>query len=145
MLPRWHILFGAIFTFIIWYFSPGIRFEYLALIFFSSVLIDFDHYVNAAMKTKRIYFGSVFDYHKNMGIQQEKERLSGIRKRGDFHLFHTIEFHVLIAILGTLWNPFFYVFLGMTFHSLLDLFYLLHSDYFYRREYFLFNWLMKKF
>lgn len=145
MLPRWHILWGAVFTLIIWYFAPGINPGYLALIFLSSILIDFDHYVNASVKNKSLHLWSAFEYYKKMAIQQKKERSRGIRKRGDFHLFHTIEFHLLIGAIGLYSTPFFYIFIGMVFHSLLDLFYLINKDYLYRREYFLFNWLAKKF
>lgn len=144
MLPRWHILFGAIFTLLIWYFAPGLNWIYLALVFLSSVLIDLDHYISAAIKTKKWDLESALIYHKNLGIKEEKERARGIRKKADFHLFHTIEFHILIALIGIFWAPFFYIFIGLAYHSLLDLFYLIGKDYLYRREYFFFNWLGKK-
>ncbi len=144
MLPKWHIFFGAIFTLLIWYFAPGLNWIYLTLIFLSSVLIDLDHYISAGMKTKKWDLGSAFSYHKKLGIIAEKERAKGIRKKRDFHFFHTIEFHILTALIGIFWMPFFYVFVGMTFHSLLDLFDLVSNDYLYRREYFFFNWLRKK-
>src|SRR3989338_5268779 len=145
MLPRYHILLGALLTFFIWYFAPGLSWKYLSLIFAASVLIDFDHYVNAAMKTKKLSLGSAFNYHKSLGVLQAVEKSRGIRKNGDFHLFHTIEFHVVIALLGIFSMSFFYIFVGMAYHSLLDLFYLINKDYLYRREYFFFNWLAKKF
>jgi len=145
MLPRYHILLGALLTFFIWYFAPGLSWKYLSLIFAASVLIDFDHYVNAAMKTKKLSLGSAFNYHKSLGVLQAVEKSRGIRKKGDFHLFHTIEFHVVIALLGIFSMSFFYIFVGMAYHSLLDLFYLINKDYLYRREYFFFNWLAKKF
>lgn len=144
MLPRWHILFGAIFAFIIWLYAPETPYLYLGLIFFASFIIDLDHYICGAIRTKTFNFGKIFHYHNEMGIKQHKEREKGIRRRGDFHLFHTVEFHILIALFSFFSISFFYFFIGMTFHSLLDLFYLIHHDFLYRREYFFFNWLKNK-
>lgn len=145
MLPRWHILFGALFTFIIWLYAPETIYLYLGLIFIASFMIDLDHYICGAMKKGTLHLGEIFQYHKDQGIKQHKEREKGIRRRGDFHFFHTIEFHVLIALLGIFFLPFFYIFIGMAFHSLLDLFWLMRHDFLYRREYFFFNWLKEKF
>jgi hypothetical protein len=145
MLPRWHIFWGAIFALIIWIFAPGISYFYLALVFFASFLIDFDHYVNAVHKTRKVSLFHAFDYHKKLSAKEDSEKKKGIRKKGDFHLFHTIEFHVLVAALGFLWTPFFFIFLGMVFHSLLDLMSLLYYDKFYVREYFFFSWTRKFF
>ena len=143
MLPRWHIFFGAIFTIIIWIAAPQTNLIYIALIFLSSFLIDFDHYLNVAIKTRKVRLKHALEYHKHLGKIEESENKKGLRKRGDFHIFHTIEFHLLIAILAFLWTPFFYIFIGMIFHSLLDLFWLLLHDRFYRREFFFFNWVIK--
>ncbi len=144
MLPRWHIILGAVFTFFMWIFAPQIGFVNILLIFIASFMIDLDHYICGAMKTGKLHIGKIFDYHKDVGIKQHEERRRGIRRRGDFHLFHTLEFHVFIALLGILFLPFFYIFIGMAFHSLLDLFWLLKNDFFYRREYFFFNWIRDK-
>jgi hypothetical protein len=97
------------------------------------------------MRTKGLNLRHIFDYHKKMSKIQRAERDKGIRKRGDFHLFHTIEFHLLVALIGLFWTPFFYIFIGLVFHSLLDLFYLMNKDYVYRREYFFSRWVSKRF
>lgn len=144
MLPRWHIFWGAIFSLFIWEFVGEIKYEYTLLIFLSSIFIDLDHYINAVIKNKNLHLGRAFDYHKDMAKIQEGERKKGIRKKGDFHLFHTIEFHLFIALIGIFWTPFFYIFIGMVFHSFLDFFYLINKDYLYRREYFFFKWISDK-
>ena len=146
MLPRWHIIFGALFALFIWYTSPFIGIFNITLIFLASFLIDFDHYVVFFMKTGKLSLWHAFDYHKKRQIKEEAEIRRGIRRKGDdFHLFHTIEFHVLIGFLGILWTPFLYIFIGMVFHSLLDLIDGLYYGKLHRREYFFFNWLRKKF
>ncbi len=143
MLPRWHILFGFIFTLVIWYFAPNISLFYLLLVFLSSFLIDFDHYICAVKKNGNFNIFHAFKYHEEQRNLEEKEKRRGTRKKGDFHLFHTVEFHVMIGILGIFISPFFYIFIGMVFHSLLDLIWLLKEDRFYRREYFLINWVKR--
>ncbi|MEK6933318.1 MAG: hypothetical protein AABW75_00405 [Nanoarchaeota archaeon] len=145
MLPRWHILFGAIFTFLIWLYAPETSYLYLGLVFFASFIIDLDHYICGMMRTGTLHLGEIFKYHSEMGQIQHKEREKGIRRKGDFHLFHTIEFHVLVAFLGIFFTPLFYFFIGMTFHSLLDVIWLMRHDFLYRREYFFFNWLKERF
>lgn len=145
MLPKWHILLGAAFTTLVWIFIPNMPISYLTIIFLSSFLIDFDHYVNAAYKNKHFGLKKAIDYHKELQKQEEEEIKKGIKKKSDFHLFHTIEFHTFIGFLGLLWSGFFFMFVGMLFHSLLDVASLLFAGRFHRREYFFFNWARKGF
>ncbi|MEK6892757.1 MAG: hypothetical protein AABX07_01000 [Nanoarchaeota archaeon] len=142
MLPKWHIFYGALFTLFLWIIAPTIKIIDLALIFLASFLIDIDHYLCAVFDTKKMSLKNALNYYEEIKIRTTEERRKGIRKKGNFHLFHTIEFHVLIAMLGIFWLPFLYVFIGMVFHSLLDLFYMSKRDYLYHREFFFVNWLM---
>jgi hypothetical protein len=144
MFPKWHILFGAIFTVLTWFFIPTIPPAYLALIFLASFLIDSDHYANAVLKNKSPSLKKAFEYHKIKRQEEVKEIAGGIRRKGDFHLFHTIEFHAVIGFLGLIWSGFFFIFVGMLFHSLLDVSSLLFTGVFHRREFFFFNWIRKK-
>lgn len=144
MLPRWHIVWGAVFTLLIWIVNPETPYVYLGLLFLASFLIDFDHYLSSVIKTGKIGLIHSLEYHRKMQITEEKERKKGIREKGDFHLFHTVEFLALVGFLGLAWTGFFYIFVGMMFHSLLDVIWLLKNDFFYRREYFFFNWIGKK-
>jgi len=144
MLPRWHIILGEIFTLFIWIFIPKISLLNLALIFFSSFLIDFDHYIASGLKSQKWKLSDSFEYHRLAQIQQAQDIEQGIKKKGDFHFFHTLEFHGLVGILGIFIPLFFYIFLGMIFHSMLDIIDLLRTRAFHRREYFFFNWTRKK-
>jgi hypothetical protein len=144
MLPRWHVLWGAVFTALLYFFVPGISYWYLGLVFFASVFIDFDHYAVSCMKSGGLSLGKSFEYHRKLDRKGAAERKRGVRKKGDFHFFHTVEFHVLVGLLGVLWLPLFYVFIGMVFHSLLDVLYLANRDYLYRRDYFFTHWLLRK-
>ena len=146
MLPKWHILSGALFTILIWAIAPKISWVYLSLIFFASFLIDFDHYINAVLKTGKLSLIKAFEYHKKREKElDEYERKYRKKVKGDFHLFHTLEFHLLVGIAGIFFLPLFYLFIGMVFHSLLDLVGLAKAGKLHRREYFLFNSLRRKF
>ena len=145
MRGRWHILLGAIFTLVIWILSPNINQLYLAVILLASFLIDVDHYITYFLKTGNPGFISFFIYHKKKEIETKALIKKGIRKKGDFHLFHTIEFHLLIGLLSFAFPIFFYIFIAMVFHSLLDVIDLLRRGVFHRREYFFFKWLRNQF
>jgi hypothetical protein len=141
MLPKWHILFGAIFTGILYFISPEINPLYLALVFLASFLIDVDHYIQGVRKTGTWNLKRVFDYHIEENKKAERDLKKGIRKKADFHFFHTLEFHILIGLLSFVWVGFFYIFIGLVFHSLFDLYDGLKKGWLYRREFFFFNWL----
>lgn len=143
MLPRYHILLGALFALLLWIIFPSISLHYLLIVFLASIFIDIDHYLCALNKTGKLGLFSAFDYHKKQGIEHLKEHNKGIRNKGDFHIFHTIEFHLLILVLGIFWPAFFFIFIGMLFHSFLDIAYLSRYDFLYRREFLLANWLKK--
>ena len=140
MLPRWHIFFGAIFTFIIWISAPQTPIIFLLLMFSSSFLIDFDHYIVSVRQTKKLSLKNSFEYHKEELKKEDRDIARGIRRKGDFHIFHTVEFHALVGVLAIFFSPFLYIFMGMVFHSLLDVFSLVKSGKFHRREYFFFEW-----
>jgi len=144
MLPRWHIFWGLIFTGIIWLSSPSIEYYYLIILFLSTVLLDIDHYINAAYKEKNLSLRKAFSYYSRLNKRIKFQELKGIRKKEDFHPLHTVEFHLVIAILAYFFTPFIFVFLGIVFHSLLDLFSLIYRRRIYLREYFLIFWIYKK-
>lgn len=143
MLPRWHILLSFLLTFLFFVIFPNTNMIFLALLFLSSFLIDFDHYLVFVLKKKKFSLLKAFDYHEEAGKIEIKEYSSGIRRKGDFHLFHTLEFNIIIFALGFLWEGFFYVFGGIIFHSISDIIYLIYQRRFYRREFFLTNWIKK--
>ena len=51
MLPKWHILFGAIFSMLV-YFIFNINLFQVSLIFLASIFIDFDHYLFYVFRKK---------------------------------------------------------------------------------------------
>ncbi len=144
MLPKTHIILGALFTVVLYLIFPLIPLYGLLLVFLSSFLIDFDHYLSAVKETHSLSLRKAFSYHTNQGRIASIDKKRGIRKKGDFHIFHTLEFILLVLILSFIWNPFIYIFTGMIFHSILDIIYLINNDLIYRREFFLSSYLKNK-
>ena len=144
MLPKWHIFYGLIFAVILKTIYPSIDYIDLGIFFLASFLIDTDHYISATIRTKRINFMHNYNYQLKEGEKRANKLKKGIKEKEPFHLFHTIEFHILIAILGLFWNPFLFIFIGMVFHSLLDLGFMMYHNILFMREFFFFNWLGEK-
>lgn len=131
-------------TFVLWILSPEAPIYFLALFFLASFLIDFDHYAFSGLKTGKWNLRDSFDYHNEIIKKQNKEIKKGIKRKGDFHLFHTLEFHLFVGFLGLVWFGFFYVFAGMVFHSLLDIFSMISTGTLHTREYFMTSWIRKR-
>ena len=144
MFPRGHILYGLIFSFLFWALFPVVAWYNVALIFFASVFIDFDHYMSAVWNSGKGSLFESFKYYEKLDKKAREEKKRGIFKKGDFHIFHTVEFHVLILVVGLTFNPFMYIFIGMFFHSLLDLYEMTKEGFVHRREFFFTNWIRRK-
>jgi hypothetical protein len=110
------------------------------------VFIDFDHYAAWFLKSGTWSLRKSLEDHAKMGIEERKMVAAGVKKKGHFHFFHTGEFHLLIFLLGVfVWVGFFWVFLGMVFHSRCDLLDLGRRNVLWRREFFFLAWGMRKF
>ena len=133
MLPKWHILFGAIFSLILYLFLD-VSLINSAIVFLASVLIDFDHYLFIVKRNKDISLKKAYIWHKNMG-QHHKPVV---------HIFHTVEFLVLIFILSLFSTFFLFILIGMLFHSIFDLIELGYNKRISCREYFLTRYLLTK-
>lgn len=144
MLPRWHIFLGALFTLLVWILSPEINKLYLVIIFLSSFLLDIDHYLVAVRKNNHFSLFKALHYFKLEQVKELREKSKGIKRRGHFFFLHTIEFHLLIGILGLFYTPLFFAFIGMLFHSFLDIADMLEGDRLYRREFSFFSWAMSR-
>lgn len=144
MLPRYHIILGAIFTLVFWLVFPWTAWYYIALIFLSSFLIDFDHYVSAVLETERLSLPNAFDYYRQLDKEEEVRKRKKIFRKGHFYIIHTLEFHVFVLALGLVFTPFLYVLAGMIFHSILDLIELAYTGERYRRWFFFSEWAWKK-
>tara|TARA_Y100000310_G_C20347090_1_gene652515 strand:- start:183 stop:635 length:453 start_codon:yes stop_codon:yes gene_type:complete len=120
MLPKWHILFGFIFAYIIYWATP-ITFFQASLIFLAGIVIDLDHYFRYVLLKKDINPNNFWNWSmkrkKRWNNLQKKERK---KYKLAIFAFHGIEFFILLILIYFIFPIFFYIILGISFHLLLD-------------------------
>lgn len=121
MLPKWHILFGFAFSYILIYFF---NFSIIAglIIFLSSVLIDVDHHIYYILKKKNISLKNSYNWF----LKQRKKylKLNRTQKKNiqtPIFIFHGIEFILLLILLSFLNKFFLWILIGVLFHIVFDL------------------------
>ncbi len=140
MLPKWHIFWGIFLAVIFKLTVPNTTYLSLFLLWFASVFIDFDHYLASVIKTQN--WNPLHAIKRNYSLRNRI--VSSGRKRescekGDFHIFHTLESHLLIGVISIFLPIVFFAFIGMMFHSFLDIIWMVKNDVLESREFFLFN------
>jgi len=131
MLPKAHILFGILFTVIFHFIFPEVRLFYLVIIFFSSFLIDGDHYLYYILKTKNLNPLKALKWHKehmkktlSLPMDERKKIYTG------FYFFHGIEWIIIFALLGRfVFTPLTYISIGFLFHFIVDI----PHEYYFKR------------
>jgi len=140
MLPRWHIFLGLMFCIVFKLISPQTSYASLFLIWFASVFIDFDHYLSAGFKHKKWNPVDAVKHNYDLRDKALKQKSElGLCEKGDFHIFHTVESHLVTGVIALFFSPFYFIFIGMVFHSLLDLIWMVRHDVLDSREFFFFN------
>lgn len=125
MLPKWHILIGFVFSYVLVYF---LHFSILAglVVFLWSFLIDVDHWLIYALRGK---FNLTEDYNQHKKITENYLKLS-IKERRKYKryiiIFHGLEFVLVLVLLSFVNQFFFWILLGTLIHMLAD-FFDLHS------------------
>ena len=106
MFPLPHVILSTIFCIILYPFIGNNAF----IIWSASIFIDIDHYFWYIINKKS--WNLVDAYKKHM-----KKELNGQYK---FHIFHLVELLILIGLLSFYNKIFFYIFIGMLFHYIID-------------------------
>lgn len=133
MLPKTHIILGAIFT-IVLYFSYTRNIFALVIIFLSTFLFDVDHYLFYVNKKKDYSLKNAFNFYINLGKFHKPV----------MNIFHTLEFILLLGLLGYINDIFFFAVIGLVFHSILDILYLNYEHRLFVREFSLIRYLILK-
>ncbi len=120
MLPKWHILYGYIFSLVLVYFFNFSLFAGF-ITFMASVFIDMDHVLLYFLKTKNLnpwkfYSWSLKrkDHYIKLNFSERKQL------KAPHFIFHGIEFVILISFLSFLHPFFFWILLGILLHLILD-------------------------
>lgn len=122
MLPNKHILFGAIFSIIIFLLIPQVQIIGAVIIFLSTFLIDFDHYLYYVFRKKNINPLKSYHWYKenrtkfySLPLQKRKETYGGL------YIFHGLGFLFILLFLGFFVDDLFLlVFAGFLFHEMFD-------------------------
>jgi hypothetical protein len=122
MIPKNHIVLGFLFSTILFFLSPKIGLIEASIIFLSSFLIDIDHYLYFVFKNKKInpikaikYFFNKREKFLSLSKKEKSKVYSG------FYFLHGIETLFVLCLLGKFVSGYFYfVFLGVFFHLILD-------------------------
>lgn len=126
MLPKTHIIWGFIFSLILYLFFPSsIGLLGASIIFLSSVLIDVDHYIYYVYKAKNWNLKKAVSWYF---INKEKfERMTKKQKDRIYTglcFLHGAEALIVLALLITVPNPFstiaIFIAIGFIFHLILD-------------------------
>lgn len=123
MYPKQHIFFGITFSLLLLIIYPQISLIGFFLLFFSSVLIDVDHYLYYLLKKKDWSLRRAYKWF----MSNEKKFLSLPRKlrnnyHGGFFFLHGVEvLFILILLTMFVSKYFFFIFIGIFFHLLLDI------------------------
>jgi len=120
MQPKWHILIGFTFAFLLIQLFNISLIAGLA-VFLSSFLIDLDHAFRYTLKTRNI---NPFLFHKHsqkrakIWLSLSKEQRKS--KKYPIYIFHGIEFIFLLIILSSYFSIFFWILLGAIIHLIAD-------------------------
>lgn len=120
MLPKTHVILGAAYSLFV-YILYNITIIEAFLIFFASVLIDFDHYLwyiyrKKSLNLKKAYFW--FKEKRKIWIKlSEKERE---KYKRPYLIFHSIEFWIFLVILSFVNKLFLFILIGILFHMIFD-------------------------
>ncbi len=123
MLPKKHLLYGLIFSVLMFEIFRSIDLISAGIIFLSTFLIDIDHYIYFIFKDKKLnpikavrYFKDARKKMSKMNHKKRREYYSG------WCFLHGIEFLVILFLMGFFVNRlFFLIFIGATFHLFLDI------------------------
>lgn len=130
MLPKWHALIGFLCSIIL--YALGVSPFYSLIVFLASVFIDVDHYLFYVRKTGETSLKKAYRWHI----------LLGKKHKPIMHIFHTLEFHLLILALSFFYPLFFFIFIGMLIHSFLDIAQMIEDKETKTREYLLIRYLI---
>lgn len=121
MLPKTHIIIGALFSIALWLIFPAINWYGTLTIFLASFLIDFDHYLYY-VKNKRTL--NLREAYKWFVDKREKLLRLTSQERAKYKkvimIFHGIECWIILLLLLFVHKIFMLILVGILIHMILD-------------------------
>lgn len=123
MQPKSHILAGIFLIILFYFLFPNTSLFGLALLLFSSIFIDADHYLYYIFKEKDFNLTNCYKWYKKnlketlaLPMNKRKNRYTG------FYIFHGVEWLIILLLISCFVFPnFIFIFFGFLFHNLLDI------------------------
>src|SRR3989344_8569317 len=120
MLPKYHIIIGALASLLLYYIIPLTLIQ-TAIIFLSSFLIDIDHYIIYIIMHKD---WSLKNAQKHFFNMREKGIKTSVEERKKYKryifIFHGIEFWLVLLIISKYIPLIIFVLYGFAIHIFLD-------------------------
>lgn len=109
---------------------------YAIIVFLAGFLIDVDHYFYYIIKNKDFSLKNSYLKHKEK-IKKYREMLRNNQKpdyQYQLHIFHTIEFFMVLLALSFVSKIFFYILIGTIIHQVTDILFFLYERTIYPKE-----------
>lgn len=127
MMPKWHLLYGAIFAALLYLITDYTLIATLT-VFLASVFIDLDKAVLFTLKQKSLNPVSFWEHGKAQRKKWVKIKNKNKLKH-PLRFLHGVEAFLVLILLSFLHQVFFWIFLGFFLHILLDTIdYLRHEE-----------------
>ena len=122
MLPKTHILVGFIVSLSLFMLLPQIGLLGALIIFLSSFLIDFDHYLYYVLKQKDHSLRRAYYWFIDQGRYFKKlSRIEQDKYKRVIMIFHGVECWVILLLLLIFVNKvFLFILVGIAIHMILD-------------------------
>jgi len=120
MKPIFHIIIGVVISLLLW-LHPEINYLAVLVIFLSSVLIDFDHYLYFILKKKDISLIKAYNWFlKKRDFLISKPTKEQKKYKSSILIFHNFEFLIILLLLILIHEIFLWILFGIIIHLILD-------------------------
>ena len=121
MLPKWHILIGFVFSYLLVYFFHFSIFAGTIIFLSSWFLIDLDHYLRFISKSHKLSAIQFWKWSLDRGKRWKKlSREQKKEYKQPIFIFHGIEFILILIVLSYFFEFFIFVIIGVIIHLLAD-------------------------
>ncbi len=128
MSPKYHIIYGFIFSLFFLFIFPEIGVIGFSLIFLSSIFIDLDHAMRYSFKTGN--FNPIRFWKWSNKNKLSKKEIKEMRKyKYPQFIFHGVEFVLILILLSFYFQFVKFILIGVVFHLILDYIWIFNKGY----------------
>lgn len=127
MMPKYHLIYGFIFSTLIFYFFPSIKISGFLVLWASSIFIDLDHAVRYSIKTKN--FNPIKFWKWSVKESRKRKNLDYSKYKYPVFFLHGIEFVIFLICLSFYFGWSKFLLIGVIFHLILDYIHLIFRKF----------------